>query len=87
MNLAINIANHLLSTAMWFIVGRLVLRVFIRDPQNFIWQLFLIATEPLYRASRWLTGGRVPERWLWLVSLAWLLALRVVLTSFYVPAP
>jgi hypothetical protein len=42
-----------------------------------VWQVFLIATEPAYRVSRVLTLGRVPEHWLWLVSLLWLFAARV----------
>ena len=37
--------------------------------------------------SRVLTAGRVPEGWIWLVSLAWLLLARLVVTSFYTPAP
>ena len=85
MNLAANVANFLLATAMWFIVGRLVLRAFIRNEANPIWQMFLIITEPPYRVSRALTGGRVPERWIWLVSLVWLLVARVVVTSLYEP--
>jgi hypothetical protein len=43
-----------------------------------VWQLFLVATEPPYRDSREHTAGRVPERWLWLVSLLWLLVARLV---------
>lgn len=86
MNSAINLANFLLSTAMWLIVGRLVLRLFIRDERNPVWQMFLIATEPPYRVSRTLTLYRLPERWMWLVSLVWLFALRILLTSFYHPA-
>lgn len=85
MNLAINLVNFLLSTAMWLIVGRLVLRLFIRDERNAVWQMFLIATEPPYRVSRTLTFHRLSERWTWLVSLVWLLALRIVLASLYHP--
>jgi hypothetical protein len=70
--------NYLLATAMWFILGRLVLRLFIRNQQNPVWQLFLIVTEPLYRVSRALTQQRLPERWCWLVSLVWLLLTRYV---------
>ncbi|HSF05815.1 MAG TPA: hypothetical protein VLG10_08500, partial [Methylomirabilota bacterium] len=73
-----NTLNFLLATAMWLILGRLVLRLFVRNPKNAIWQVFLISTEPPYRVSRLLTGGRVPERWLWLVSLVWLLAARIL---------
>ena len=78
MDVLFNTLNFLLATAMWLILGRLVLRLFIRNPKNAVWQVFLISTEPPYRVSRFLTGGRVPERWLWLVSLVWLLVARIV---------
>lgn len=82
------VANFLLSTAMWLIIGRLVLALFIRDERNAVWQMFVIATEPPYRVSRRLTGGRVSERWIWLVSLLWLFAARLVVTGFTPrPAP
>jgi hypothetical protein len=77
MGVALQTANFLLATAQWLILGRLVLRLFIRNPQNPVWQMFLIATDPPYRVSRFLTGGRVPESWIWLVSLLWLLAARI----------
>jgi hypothetical protein len=79
MGVAFQTANFLLATAQWLILGRLVLRLLIRNPQNAVWQMFLIATDPPYRVSRFLTGGRVPESWLWLVSLLWLLAARLLL--------
>ena len=87
MNAALNLANIVLATAMWFILGRLVLRVFIRDPANPVWWMFLVITDPPYRVSRALTAGRVPERWLWLVSLVWLFAARLLVSRFYVPGP
>ncbi len=80
MGVALQTANFLLATAQWLILGRLVLRLFIRNPQNAVWQMFLIATDPPYRVSRILTGGRVPENWIWLVSLLWLMVARIVLT-------
>lgn len=76
------ILNFLLATAQWLIVGRLVMRPLVRNPANAVWQVFLIATEPAYRVSRLLTLGRVPERWIWLVSLLWLLAARLALVAF-----
>jgi hypothetical protein len=77
--------NFLLATAQWLILGRLVLGLFVRNPRNAVWQMFLVATDPPYRVSRYLTGGRVPDRWLWLVSLAWLLAARVVIAGLHGP--
>jgi len=75
---AFQVVNYLLATAQWLILGRLVMGVFVRNPRNAVWQVFLIATEPPYRVTRVLTGGRVPERWLWLASLVWLMAARIV---------
>jgi hypothetical protein len=81
--IALQTLNFLLATAQWLIVGRLVLGVFIRNPGNPVWQVFLVATAPPYRVSRLLTGGRVPERWLWLPSLAWLLVARLLVTGLH----
>lgn len=78
MDFAFQVVNYLLATAQWLILGRLVMGVFVRNLKNAVWQVFLIATEPPYRVSRVLTGGRVPERWIWLVSLVWLMVARIV---------
>lgn len=78
MNTALNTLNFLLATAQWLIVGRLVMRLFVRNQANAVWQVFLITTEPVYRATRALTLGTVPERWLWLVALVLLFIARIV---------
>jgi hypothetical protein len=78
-NVLFNTLNFLLATAMWLIAGRLFLGLFIRNPKNAVWQVFVISTEPVHQVSRGLTGGQVPERWIWLVSLGWLLAARMVI--------
>lgn len=85
MGVAFHTANFLLATAQWLILGRLVLRLFIRNPRNAVWQMVVIATDPPYRVSRFLTRGRVPESWLWLVSLLWLLAARIALVRLAGP--
>jgi hypothetical protein len=85
MDFMLEIINYLLATAMWFILGRLVLRLFIRNPNNPIWQLFLIVTEPVYGVSRALTWHRLPKQWCWLVSLAWLLIARYIVVSLHSP--
>ncbi len=78
MDFAFQVINYLLATAQWLILGRLVMSLFVRNQKNAVWQVFLIATEPPYRVSRVLTRGLVPERWVWLVSLAWLMVARIV---------
>jgi hypothetical protein len=75
------VANFLLATAQWLIVGRLVMRPLVRNPANAVWQVFLVSTAPVYRVSRALTLGRVAEPWLWLVSLLWLFAARLAVVA------
>ena len=86
MDFAFQVVNYLLATAQWLILGRLVMGVFVRNPRNAVWQVFLIATEPPYRVSRVLTQNRVPERWLWLVSLVWLMVARIVVIKLRNPS-
>jgi uncharacterized protein YggT (Ycf19 family) len=81
MSAALTVLHFLLATAMWLVLGRLAMRLFVRNEANAVWQVFLVATDPVYRVSRWLTGRSVPERWLWLVSLGWLLVARVVVVK------
>lgn len=68
----------LVDTATWLILARALVQPLIRNPKGAFWQVFLIATEPVFRVGRLLSAGRVPERWIWLVSLAWLMAVRIV---------
>lgn len=81
------VVNFLLATAMWLIVGRLFLAPFIRNESNAVWQMFVIATEPPYRVSRFITGRRLSERWMALVSLAWLFAARLLLVRLAAVVP
>ena len=80
------VLNFLLATAFWLTLGRLVMRFFVRNETNAVWQVFLVATDPVYRVSRALSRGRVPENWLWLVSLVWLTVARVALVVVQRPA-
>lgn len=68
----------LVDTATWLILARALVQPLIRNPKGAVWQVFVIVTEPVFRVSRLLSAGRVPERWVWLVSLAWLTVVRIV---------
>lgn len=68
----------LVDTATWLILARALVQPLIRNPRGAFWQVFVIATEPVFRVSRLLSAGRVPERWVWLVSLAWLTVVRII---------
>lgn len=71
-------AVFLVDTATWLILARALVQPLIRNPKGAFWQVFLIATEPVFRVSRLLSARRVPERWIWLVSLAWLTVVRII---------
>ncbi|MHB8764159.1 MAG: hypothetical protein ACYDA8_07475 [Deferrisomatales bacterium] len=81
MTLLLHALNYLLATAMWFVLGRLFLSMFIRNVKNPIWQLFLLLTDPVYRLTARMTGNRVPEQWLGPVSILWLVLGRVLLVA------
>lgn len=68
----------LVDTATWLILARALVQPLIRNPKGAFWQVFLIATEPVFRVTRLISAGQVPERWIWLVSLAWLTVVRIV---------
>ena len=75
----LRVVLYLVDTATWLILARVLVQPLIRNPKGAFWQVFLIATEPVFRVSRLLSAGRVPEKWIWLVSLAWLMVVRIVL--------
>jgi hypothetical protein len=78
LDFSLRVVLFVVDTATWLILARVLVQPLIRNPKGAFWQVFLIATEPVFRVSRLLSAGRVPERWIWLVSLAWLMAVRIV---------
>ncbi len=68
----LEVARLVIDVSMWLVISRLVLTLFVRSETGPFWQVVLFVTEPVYRVSRLLTAGRVPERWLGLVSFVWL---------------
>lgn len=79
--------NILLFAAMSFVIFRLVIGLFIRNQRNPVWQAILVVTDPPYRITRTLTGGRIPERWVPAATLVWIIVARGVLFSLYPPPP
>lgn len=78
LDFSLRVVLFVVDTATWLILAHVLVQPLIRNPKGAFWQVFLIATEPVFRVSRLLSAGRVPERWIWLVSLAWLMAVRIV---------
>ncbi|WP_297209476.1 MULTISPECIES: YggT family protein [Thermodesulfovibrio] len=44
--------NYTLSFIMWLVIGRAILSLFTKDPNNPIYALFVKVTEPIYRIAR-----------------------------------
>lgn len=74
--------NFLLATAMWFVIGRMFMGLFIKNQKNPVWQFFLLITEPVYKVSRFLTANRVSDKWLGLISIIWLITARILIVFF-----
>ncbi len=68
--------NYLLAIAMWFVIGRLTLGLFIRNPKNPVWQLFLLLTDPVYTITRKISFDRVPENLMGLATIVWIIIAR-----------
>jgi hypothetical protein len=75
--LLLDVARLVIDISMWLVLSRLVLGLFVRRESGPFWQVVVRATEPIYRVTRLITGGRVPEGWLGVLSLVGLGLLRV----------
>lgn len=73
----LELAKLVIDISMWLVVCRLVVALVMRSESSPFWQVLLFVTGPVFVVSRALTAGRVPERWLGLVSFIWLGLLRV----------
>ena len=64
---------------IWLIIGRYILRVLVGGRQNFVTELFRVATDPVLGAVRRIAPGFVGNAFVPLLTIALLLALRVTL--------
>jgi len=66
-----------IDVTMWLVLCRLFVSLIVRRFENPFWQAILFPTEPVFRVTRAVTGGRLPEHWVAAVTLVLLGLLRV----------
>jgi uncharacterized protein YggT (Ycf19 family) len=76
---ALQLVNTALSLLMWLIIGRLLLMMITGGHRNFFSDLFVRATDPLYRATRSILPIRLADRYVPFVVLVGLALIRIAL--------
>jgi uncharacterized protein YggT (Ycf19 family) len=79
MSFVAQLLNFALAMAFWLILGRIALTLLTGGREGFFMGVFVKGTEPVFAVVRRLTGGRLGERGVALVSLVLLVALRLAL--------
>lgn len=74
---ALQLINTALSLMIWLIIGRVMLKLITGGHRNFFSDLFVRATEPVFRATKALLP--VADRYIPFVALLGLLLLRIAL--------
>lgn len=74
-----HLLNFALSLLIWLIVGRYVLRLLVGQRENFITELFRVATEPAFRAVRLIAPSFIGGAYIPILTILALMALRLAL--------
>ncbi len=77
--LGLQLINVALSMMIWLIIGRVLLNLITGGQRNFFSDLFIRATDPVYRATRALVPLPLPERYTPLMAIVGLMLLRLAL--------
>jgi uncharacterized protein YggT (Ycf19 family) len=79
MTIVAELLNYALALFFWLILGRIALTLLTNNRQGFFMGVFVKGTEPVFAVVRRLTGNRVGERGVALLSLLLLVVLRIAL--------
>ena len=84
---AYNVPNYLLAVAMYTLLGRLVLGLFVPEQwDNYIWRAFRWITDPVLAAVRAISPALIAGSWLILAATVWVMIARVAFTLAMVEA-
>ena len=73
-----HLPNFLLAAAMYTLLGRAVLGMFVEpDSPNYIWRFFCRVTDPIVNVVALLTPKAAAPVVIWLFGVVWLFWLRV----------
>jgi uncharacterized protein YggT (Ycf19 family) len=79
MTIVAELLNYTLALFFWLILGRIALTLLTHGREGFFMGVFVKGTEPVFAVVRRLTGNRVGERGVALLSLLLLAVLRYAL--------
>ena len=79
MTFVAELLNYALALFFWLILGRIALTLLTHGREGFFMGVFVKGTEPVFGVVRRLTGNRVGERGVALLSLLLLAVLRIAL--------
>ena len=73
-----HLPNYLVAAVIYTMFGRFVLGFFVPpDWDHYIWRFFRRITDPVLRATSWITPRFVPDALLPLVAVFWLYLARL----------
>ena len=79
LNIVAHLLNFALSLLIWLIVGRYLLRLLVGQRENFVTELFRVATEPAFRAVRVIAPSFIGGAYIPLLTILALIVLRLAL--------
>jgi len=79
MSLLAQLVNFALSLVFWMILGRLLFSAMTGGRESFVLGVFRKATDPVYGVIRRLTGGRLGDVGVVILSLLLVTVLRIAL--------
>lgn len=73
-----HLPNFVLAAVMYTLLGRLILGFFVApDWKNYIWRAFVTITEPVVRATRFVTPQVLPHVVVVIFAILWVMLLRI----------
>jgi YggT family protein len=75
-----HIPNILLAAALYTLLGRYILSLFFRsESDKVIWRVFRQITDPVLRFVRYFTPAVVPDGFVMVLAIFWMIMLRIFL--------
>lgn len=75
-----HIPNLVLAAALYTLLGRYILSIFFKpDSDKVIWRVFCQVTNPILRGVRYFTPAVVPDGFVMVLAIFWMIMLRIFL--------
>lgn len=78
-----HILNILLAAALYTLLGRYILSLFFKpESDKTVWRVFCQITDPLLRFVRFFTPAVIPNGFVMVLAVFWMIMLRIFLMLF-----